>query len=71
MYFFMFAHVYNINIISYIYIYTYVYVIHHACMEVKFLCQTDGQSRFIEYTYFKCVCVSVCVLYLYVCASVN
>lgn len=60
---------YKYNIIYYIYIYTYVYVIHHTCMEVKFLCQTDGQSRFIEYTYFKCVCVRVYVLY--VCASVN
>lgn len=38
--------------------------VHHACMEVKFLCQTDGQSRFIEYTY--CMCVSVFVNQQYV-----
>jgi len=58
---------YKYNIIYYIYI--YVHAVRCACVEVKFLCQTDGQSRFIEYTYFKCVWVRVCVLYL--CASVN
>jgi len=39
--------------------YIIYYTVHRACVEVKFLCQTDGQSRFIEYTYILNVYVWV------------